>query len=155
MAANYLRGSAVQIDSTSRLADASARLWHILEITGALIAAAWLSVPVAGQLYIIAMAFDVLTGVLAAGKIRKWSSKGMSLGLRIKAGESLVIGMLFVVEHFNHLPLGTGIAGWFAFREIGSALENLTRMGVQLPPWLAGRIKQMEDRSEPPDQKLS
>jgi hypothetical protein len=138
----------VPIDCSSRHRFLSHFSFHISHFpmlcTGATIMSLWIRVPVAGQFFALAMALDIATGVLVAGHRGLWSSRGMSPGLRIKGGEALLIGLLFVIENQTHAPLGTAVASWFAFRELGSSLENLARLGVQIPPWLGRSLALLE-----------
>lgn len=107
-------------------------------------------------LWAASMALDYITGTLAAVKAGEWSSGEAREGLWHKGGMILVVlvtamtdGALtlilqagFVEFPFEHSILLTVIAlSWYTLTELGSTLENLTKITDRVPRWLTRILK--------------
>ena len=85
------------------------------------------------------MAIDFFTGLLYAGSTSTFKSQKMRSGLTKKVGEIaiLVIGELFSygmgIPPFNM----AGISAYIIFMEFMSIMENLKKMGVPIPGFIA------------------
>lgn len=101
-------------------------------------------------LCLAAMAFDYLTGTLAALHMRTWSSKIAVEGIWHKAGMLVVIIVAAMFDiGMRHIAGTTGIIlpfdllalpiilSWYIITELGSILENAVKMGAErVPKWL-------------------
>ena len=107
-------------------------------------------------LWAFCMALDYISGTLAAMKRGEWSSAIAREGLWHKGGMilvvlvavltdvaiSLVLRSGIVAFPFDHSTLLTVIAlSWYTLTELGSALENATRLTDRVPPWLSRILK--------------
>ena len=85
------------------------------------------------------MAIDFLTGLLYAWSAETFKSKKMRSGLTKKVGEIaiLVIGELF--SYGMRIPgvIMSGISAYIIFMEFMSIMENLKKMGVPIPGFIA------------------
>lgn len=103
-------------------------------------------------LWIICMALDYASGTLAAMKRGEWSSGIAREGLWHKGGMILVVLVAVLTDvaislilrsgvvtfPFDHSTLLTVIAlSWYTITELGSALENATRITSRVPKWLS------------------
>lgn len=99
----------------------------------------------------LCMAMDYLSGTLAARKNGEWSSTIAREGLYNKGGTILIVGAAAVVDFVFYfliptlpilgrdlrnpgvfLPL---VLAWYIITEIGSILENASKMGAAVPKW--------------------
>lgn len=107
-------------------------------------------------LWVAAMAFDYATGTLAAIKHHEWSSAVAREGLWHKGGMILVVLVAALTDLALTLLLRSGVAcgpfdecvaltvlaiAWYTLTELGSVLENLTRITNRVPPWLRRFVK--------------
>ena len=85
------------------------------------------------------MAIDILTGLLYAWSTETFKSKKMRSGLSKKVGEIaiLVIGELF--SYGMRIPpvIMAGISAYIIFMEFMSIMENLKKLGVPIPGFIA------------------
>ncbi len=85
------------------------------------------------------MGIDFLTGLLYAWSTSTFKSKKMRSGLTKKVGEIaiLVIGELF--SYGMRIPpvIMAGISAYIIFMEFMSVMENLKKMGVQIPGFIS------------------
>lgn len=85
------------------------------------------------------MAIDILTGLLYAWSTETFKSKKMRSGLSKKVGEIaiLVIGELF--SYGMRIPpiIMAGISAYIIFMEFMSIMENLKKLGVPIPRFIA------------------
>lgn len=85
------------------------------------------------------MAIDFLTGLMYAWSTNTFKSKKMRSGLTKKVGEIaiLVIGELF--SYGLRIPpmIMAGISAYIIFMELMSVMENLKKMGVPIPGFIA------------------
>lgn len=111
----------------------------------------WLAV-----LWASSMAIDYLTGTLAALKAHEWSSATAREGLWHKGGMilvalaaaladlaiSLLLSTGIVPFPFSHSIVLTGtVLAWYTLTELGSTLENATRLTNRVPLWLSRFLK--------------
>lgn len=100
------------------------------------------------------MAFDYLTGVVAAFKYRELSSNTGFIGLARK-------GFILVVVAIGHIldaqVLGGGssffrsaLIGFYLANEGLSILENAGRLGVPLPVFLREALRQLKEKNDNP-----
>lgn len=107
-------------------------------------------------LWVVCMAMDYITGTLAAIKAHEWSSAVAREGLWHKGGMILVVLVAaltdlaltlilrtgFVQFPFDYSVILTVIAlSWYTLTELGSTLENATRLTKKVPPWLRRVLK--------------
>lgn len=97
---------------------------------------------------LVFIAFDVLTGYLAAAKNQALNSTVMRNGLWNKLGEicSIAIGYLveFAVAVYGsdfteltvNIPIATGICAYIAVYELTSIIENIGCLNMDLGIWL-------------------
>lgn len=85
------------------------------------------------------MAIDIITGLLYAWSTETFKSKKMRSGLSKKVGEIaiLVIGELF--SYGMRIPpvIMAGISAYIIFMEFMSIMENLKKLGVPIPGFIA------------------
>ena len=97
------------------------------------------------------MAMDYLTGTLAALKEGTWSSSAAREGLWHKGGMILVVLAAALTDATLTLILRSGVMEfpfsesvmltvivltWYTLTELGSMLENTTKLTDNVPPWL-------------------
>ena len=107
-------------------------------------------------LWAVSMAVDYLTGSLAALKSGEWSSAAAREGLWHKGGMILVVLVAALTDLAITLLLRSGafefpfdycvvltvvVMAWYTSTELGSALENATRIADRPIPWLAKVLK--------------
>lgn len=104
--------------------------------------------------WVVAMLLDYISGSVAACMNGEWSSAVARDGLKHKGGMILVvvvaaladITLSIVCEHLPVemvwpvlvLPL---VLAWYILTELGSILENASKMGAPLPSWLMKLLK--------------
>lgn len=104
--------------------------------------------------WVIAMAFDYITGTAAAMKKGEWSSAVARQGLWHKGGMIVVVIVSFIADCVmgvicEHLPIGITwtsivlplVLAWYIVTELGSILENAVKMGASVPDWLVKLLK--------------
>ncbi len=117
-----------------------------------LFAAAALRLDALGDLlwlFIVAVALDYITGVIAAAYCRELSSSVGLRGLLKKIGEFMVVAAALLCDEVISqsaeklgADLSTGgtvaavVTVWLVVNEIISILENIARMNIPLPPYL-------------------
>lgn len=102
-------------------------------------------------LWMVCMVLDYATGTLAAIKKGDWSSAVARAGLWHKAGMIFVVLIASLSDFALTLILRTGVVelpvtysialtvivlAWYTLTELGSALENATKLTDQTPAWL-------------------
>lgn len=96
-----------------------------------------------------AMLLDYISGTAAAIQSKEWSSSTARQGLWHKGGMIMVvlvaaIGDLILTTVFESMALGIAwpaalfplVLAWYIITELGSILENATKMGAPVPSWL-------------------
>jgi len=85
------------------------------------------------------MAIDFITGLMYAWSTNTFKSKKMRSGLTKKVGEiaTLVIGELFSYGMKIPPMIMAGISAYIIFMELMSVMENLKKMGVPIPGFIA------------------
>lgn len=100
------------------------------------------------KLFSIAVIFDIVTGLTNAWKQGEATSHVMRDGLFASFGEVVLLAFSLVVVKF--IPItGAIIYALMCFmvlKEIGSILENLTKIGVNIPEWLIKGLKVYTDK---------
>lgn len=93
------------------------------------------------------MAIDIVTGLLYAWSTKSFESAKMRTGLAKKCGEILIIliGMLFVYGTNIPTYILTGISAYIIFMELMSVLENLDKLGVPIPAFIAKVLNNVDD----------
>lgn len=93
------------------------------------------------------MAIDIITGLLYAWSTKSFESAKMRTGLAKKCGEILIIliGMLFVYGTNIPTYILTGISAYIIFMELMSVLENLDKLGVPIPAFIAKVLNNVDD----------
>lgn len=92
------------------------------------------------------MAIDIITGLLYAWSTETFKSKKMRSGLSKKVGEIaiLVIGELF--SYGMRIPpvIMAGISAYIIFMEFMSIMENLKKLGVPIPGFIANILNTVD-----------
>lgn len=92
------------------------------------------------------MAIDIITGLLYAWSTETFKSKKMRSGLSKKVGEIaiLVIGELF--SYGMRIPpvIMAGISTYIIFMEFMSIMENLKKLGVPIPGFIANILNTVD-----------
>lgn len=104
--------------------------------------------------WVAAMALDYISGTMAACKRGEWSSATAREGLWHKAGTMIAVmvaGMADLVMGIvcQYLPIGYTWPGmimplalsWYIVTELGSIVENVVKMGANVPGWLIKLLK--------------
>lgn len=116
---------------------------------------------------IIALGMDFLTGVLAAayeGELA--SSKGwkgiakkigylllFTLGLGLDAAIPYLLERGLTLSIDINLPFGLILAAWIVLTEALSIIENLYRLGVEMPAWLVKILRIARDNANKTEEK--
>ena len=103
-------------------------------------------------LWIACMALDYITGTLAAIKEHSWSSRVAREGLWHKGGMILIVLVAAMTDAAASLVMRADIApelpfdhsellsvivlSWYSLTELGSSLENATKLTDRVPKWL-------------------
>lgn len=121
-------------------------------------------------LWAASMALDYATGTLAAIKHREWSSAAAREGLWHKGGMILVVLVAALTDlsvtlilrsgivefPFDHSVLVTVIAlAWYTLTELGSTLENATRITNRVPRWLTRILKVAAEAVDDAGEKIA
>ena len=108
--------------------------------------------------WIVSMALDYVSGTVAAIKAGDWTSTQAREGLFHKGGVILIVFAAVLLDFLLKIMQQSGALdlpfvynatlmpltmGWFTITEIGSAIENAAKMGVEIPPWLLSKIRQI------------
>ena len=109
----------------------------------------------------IVMAADYITGIGAAWVAGKLSSRAGIIGIVKKLGYLVAVGVAIVVDYIIQsaaIGAGADLSGFYAFgllvtvwlilNECISILENLSEIGVPLPPFLLAIIKKLKKTTE-------
>lgn len=109
----------------------------------------------------IAMGCDYVSGVAAAWINGELSSRVGAVGAVKKVGLALLIVAGIMVDWViriaaNHLGADTGafcffgllVAIWIVVNECISIIENIARMGVEVPPFLSKIVKKLKATTE-------
>lgn len=114
-------------------------------------------------LWAASMAMDYLTGTLAALKAGEWSSAAAREGLWHKGGMILVVLVAALTDLAVSLLLRCGVMAfpfdqsnlltvlalsWYTLTELGSTLENATRLTDRVPSWLTSALKVAADAAD-------
>lgn len=104
--------------------------------------------------WVAAMALDYISGTMAACKMGEWCSARAREGLWHKAGSTIAVmvaGMADLVMGIvcQYLPIGYSWPGmilplalsWYIVTELGSIVENVVKMGTNVPMWLIKLLK--------------
>ena len=96
---------------------------------------------------VIMMAMDILTGLLNAWVSKDFQSAKMRSGLAKKCGEILIIliGMMFMYGMSLPSYILTGISAYIIFMEFMSILENLDKLGVPIPAFIAKVLNNVDE----------
>lgn len=112
-------------------------------------------------LWAASMALDYITGTLAAVKAGEWSSATAREGLWHKGGMILVVLVAALTDLVVSLMLRAGVISlpfdhsvlltvlvlsWYTLTELGSILENATRLTDRVPWWLSRFLKIASDK---------
>lgn len=121
-------------------------------------------------IWAVCMALDYLSGTLAALKAHDWSSQRAREGLWHKCGEILIVGVAALTDVAISLILRSGIIdfpwsysviltiivlAWYTLTELGSILENATRLTDKVPLWLSKFLKVTAETVDKTGEKLT
>lgn len=121
-------------------------------------------------LWAASMALDYITGTLAAVKAGEWSSGEAREGLWHKGGMILVVLVAALTDlsvtlilrsgivefPFDHSVLVTAISlAWYTLTELGSTLENATRITNRVPRWLTRILKVAAEAVDDAGEKIA
>jgi len=117
------------------------------------VAAFFLGLHVMIQLLVYAIAFDIVTGLIAAWMDKSIDSAVSRRGMGKKLMELLGVAAAEIVGRQLDIEvtapwggvwgLGAAVAGYYCVHEALSITENLARAGVPMPDWALGRLKQI------------
>ena len=109
----------------------------------------------------IVMAADYITGIGAAWVAGKLSSRAGIIGIIKKLGYLVAVGVAIVVDYIiQNAAIGAGadlsdfyafgllVTVWLILNELISILENLSEIGVPLPPFLLAIVKKLKKTTE-------
>lgn len=104
--------------------------------------------------WVVAMLLDYISGSVAACMDGEWSSAVARDGLKHKGGMILVVVVAALADITlsivcDHLPVEMVwpvlvlplVLAWYILTELGSILENASKMGAPLPAWLMKLLK--------------
>ena len=110
---------------------------------------------------------DYVTGTWAALKDGEWSSTVARQGLWHKLGEIVALLVAALCDIALKVLIASPAAGfldglplpqtlctvlvsiWYIFTELGSIIENASKLGAPIPEWLRKMIAKLRDKSEP------
>jgi toxin secretion/phage lysis holin len=120
-----------------------------LGVVGAAIAGLWGGLEMAVQVLVILMGVDILTGMLAALREGKLSSRSGWIGVTVrKATTLLIVSAATCAEPMlGGIDAGTYVAGFYCACEGLSVLENAGRSGVPVPKFLREGLTQLRDQT--------
>ena len=109
------------------------------------------------QLLVYAIAFDIVTGMVAAWIDKSIDSAVSRRGMGRKLMELLGVAAAEMVGRQLDIEvtapwggvwgLGAAVAGYYCVHEALSITENLARAGVPMPEWALVRLKQLVDQN--------
>lgn len=101
------------------------------------------------------MGIDILTGLIKAWIANDFQSSKMRSGLGKKAGEMAIIaiGLLFTAGMGIPDYILSGISLYIIFMELMSVLENLDKLGVPIPAFIAKTLNNVNDSLQHDDYK--
>jgi toxin secretion/phage lysis holin len=119
-----------------------------LGVVGAAIAGLWGGLEMAVQVLVILMGVDILTGMLAALREGKLSSRSGWVGVTVrKATTLLIVSAATCAEPMlGGIDAGTYVAGFYCATEFLSLIENAGRSGVPVPKFLREGMTQLRDQ---------
>lgn len=104
--------------------------------------------------WVAAMALDYISGTMAACKLGQWCSARAREGLWHKAGSMIAVVVAWIADLVmgiacQYLPIGYSWPGmilplalsWYIITELGSIVENVVKMGANVPGWLIKLLK--------------
>lgn len=104
--------------------------------------------------WVAAMALDYISGTMAACKLGQWCSARAREGLWHKAGSMIAVMVAWMADLVmgivcQYLPIGYSWPGmilplalsWYIITELGSIVENVVKMGANVPGWLIKLLK--------------
>jgi len=103
------------------------------------------------QVLLIFIAFDLLTGVMAAFKKKDVSSDVYLYGVIRKVGILILVSighLLDIVIEFDDPMVRTAVIFWLIAREGISILENLSVVGVKIPEILKEALRILKKEHE-------
>ena len=94
------------------------------------------------------MVVDYFTGVVQAWVNKNINSSKLRSGLVKKLGEVIAVAVPIYLEHSMHIPPAfvKFLSLYIVVMELISIIENLGKMGVNLPDWLLARLTQVQDK---------
>ena len=102
------------------------------------------------QILVAVVTFDVITGVLASAKTGKTNSRVGRKGISRKVGIFVLVALATLVDRVvsSATPLvQTATIYWYVGNEGISIMENLGKMGVDLPGPLRKALEQLKEGS--------
>ena len=111
---------------------------------------------VALETILIFQLLDIVSGLLAAIKIKGVSSSKMKVGIFNKFGEVLVLIVTFILKPATGVDLTVAVLTYYIFMEGVSVLENLSKAGIQIPSQLEKYLqsgKSEVDKNDTTEQK--
>ena len=93
------------------------------------------------------MGIDIITGLINAWATNSFQSAKMRTGLAKKCGEMVIIliGMMFTYGMSLPSYILTGISAYIIFMELMSVLENLKKLGVPIPAFIAKVLNNVDE----------
>ena len=156
--------------------DKAAEIKAVITAILAFFTALWGWLGWAVLIFACAMLLDYITGSWAARAKGEWSSAVARQGLWHKLGEivALLVAALcdFAISILLKQPDVSGLIGpvnygnyfsflvafWYTFTELGSIIENASRLGAPIPKWLTKGIALLKgkvDEAVPEDLKTN
>lgn len=112
--------------------------WFGILVLG--VTAAFGKIETVYQVLIVFVVLDTLTGVLLAWSKKELSTKKAQMGMLIKGGELILVGMSVylqkLISGFSSVPLPEALAGFYIYVEGLSIITNASALGVPIPSFL-------------------
>lgn len=111
------------------------------------------------QILFTLLILDVISGLLAAGRIGSISSAIGYVKARKKAMILVILGAAHVVDPYTASLLGSlpiqvstssAVAAFFAINELISIIENADALDVPIPPFLRAALEKVRSSGNPP-----
>lgn len=117
-------------------------------------------------IWLAAMVLDYLTGSFAAIYMGQWTSRRASRGLWHKLGSiaavlvaalcDIALGVIAdnLGEGFFNVSIDYGciitpvVAAWYIFTELGSVMENASKLGAPMPEFLKNLVAKLRDAAD-------